>query len=238
MAPAIEAVKVPSPSGRGGETHRVSPARARRCPVDQSVREQQRPAPDPAGEKRPPMAGRALAGGFGPPAGQGSGWHFGRGDGPCHCSDEGAFVSVAGIRKRDTRFPHPRATVPCSPVGPGRAEASARRGGAGTGRGLWPPGWTRISAALWQGRWPLPERPAIPKCAGTPLRAGKRDPRFPARAARCQPDRQVREERRPAPDPAGEKRPPGAGRALAGGFGPPAGQGPAWRCGRGDGPCH
>jgi len=33
-------------------------------------------------------------------------------------------------------------------------------------------------------------------------------------------DRQVREDRRPAPDLAGAKRPPGAGRALAGGFGP------------------
>ena len=32
------------------------------------------------------------------------------------------------------------------------------------------------------------------------------------------------------------QRPPGAGRALAGGFGPPAGVGSAWRCGRGDGP--
>ena len=31
--------------------------------------------------------------------------------------------------------------------------------------------------------------------------------------------------------------PPGAGRALAGGFRPPAGPGSAWRCGRGDGPC-
>ena len=33
------------------------------------------------------------------------------------------------------------------------------------------------------------------------------------------------------------QRPPGAGRALAGGFGPPAGQGSAQRCGRGDSPC-
>ncbi len=32
-------------------------------------------------------------------------------------------------------------------------------------------------------------------------------------------------------------RPPGAGRALAGGFWPPAGQGSARHCGRGDGPC-
>jgi len=38
---------------------------------------------------------------------------------------------------------------------PGGREAPAR-GGAGAGRGLWAPGWTRGSAALWQGRWPLP----------------------------------------------------------------------------------
>jgi len=35
----------------------------------------------------------------------------------------------------------------------------------------------------------------------------------------------------------GGQRPPGAGGALAGSFAPPAGQGSAWRCGKGDGPC-
>jgi len=49
-----------------GNATRVSPARAGRRPVDRQVREERRPAPDPAGEKRPPGAGRALAGGFGP----------------------------------------------------------------------------------------------------------------------------------------------------------------------------
>jgi hypothetical protein len=74
------------PFGREQETHCVSPAGAGRFPVDRQVQAQQRPAPDPAGEKRPPGAGRALAGGFGPPAGLGSAWRCGRGDGPCHCS--------------------------------------------------------------------------------------------------------------------------------------------------------
>ena len=64
--------------------------------------------------------------------------------------------------KRDPRFPRPRGTVPCRPAGPGPTEASARPGGrqapagggAGAGRGLWAPGWARISAALGQGRCP------------------------------------------------------------------------------------
>jgi hypothetical protein len=112
------------PSGREKETHCVSPARAERCPQDPCHPNRQRPAPDPAGEKRPPGAGRALAGGFGPPAGQGSAWRCGRGDGPCHCSGEGAFVGAGGTRKR-TAFPRPRATLPPRPVHPAPTEASA-----------------------------------------------------------------------------------------------------------------
>jgi hypothetical protein len=60
------------PFGRDKETHCVSPASARRCHEDRLHPHQQRPAPDPAGGKRPPGAGRALAGGFGAPAGLGS----------------------------------------------------------------------------------------------------------------------------------------------------------------------
>jgi len=83
------------------------------------------------------------------------------------------------------------------------------------------------------GRWAAGKLFVI-RGQGLPLWAGSGNAaRFPTRAARCQPDRQVREERRPAPDPAGAKRPPvagrrwlGAGRALAGGFGPPAGPDP------------
>jgi len=67
MAFASQAVMVLSPLqlGRGNAT-RVSPACVGRCPLDRQVRERRRPAPDPAGAKRPPVAGRALAGGFGP----------------------------------------------------------------------------------------------------------------------------------------------------------------------------
>ncbi|MFN7595363.1 MAG: hypothetical protein ACK5PT_01115, partial [Cereibacter sp.] len=37
---------------------------------------------------------------------------------------------------------------------PGGGEAPAV-GGAGAGRGLWPPAGPDASVALWQGRWPL-----------------------------------------------------------------------------------
>jgi hypothetical protein len=100
---------------------------------------------------------------------------------------------------------------------PSGGEAPAG-GGSGAGRGALAPGWSccqrgDVAAAM---------APAI--AAGAVLssvRAGTGNaPRFPARAERCPTDRQVGEQRRPAPDPAGAKRPPGAGRALAGGCGP------------------
>jgi hypothetical protein len=155
-------------SGQERETHCVSPARARRCPQDPCHPQQERPAPDPAGKKRPPGAGRALAGGFWPPAGLGSAGRCGRGDGPCHGNGAGGSDS---------------------------------------------------------------DRPR-------PLRAGKGNACVspPARNAATR-TRATRTDRGQRPPPAGEKRPPGAGRALAGGFWPPAGQGSAGRCGRGDGPC-
>ena len=67
MAPAMGAVRVLSSTRAGtGNATRVSPARAQRRPVDRQVLEERRAAPGPAGAKRPPGAGRALAGGFGP----------------------------------------------------------------------------------------------------------------------------------------------------------------------------
>jgi len=136
---------LPLCAGSGNAT-RVSPARAARCRCDRQVRETQRPAPDPAGGKRPPRAGRALAGGFGPRRDK---------DRPCAVAKAMAFANQAAKVQSPVR------------AGPGNA--------------------TRVS---------------------------------PARARRCLVDRQVREGQRPAPDPAGGKRPPWAGRVLAGGFGP------------------
>jgi hypothetical protein len=63
------------------------------------------------------------------------------------------------------RFPRPRGTLPPGPVPPTPTETSARPGGreapagggAGTGRGLWAPGWRAGSVSTWQGRWPQPD---------------------------------------------------------------------------------
>ena len=54
-------------SGRDQARHGLAPARARRQhPETLAMLNPERPAPDPAGEKRPPRAGRALAGPLGP----------------------------------------------------------------------------------------------------------------------------------------------------------------------------
>jgi len=152
-------------------------------------------------------------------------WRCGRGDGPCQRSDEGAVVSAGGNRKRDPRFPRPCGTVPRRPVGPGttKGRRPTRRGrSARHGRGgRWPgalgprPGKDQPGAVA-GAMAPAIEAVTLP----SPLRAGSGNATrvSPARAGRCPVDRQVREHRRPAPDPAGEKRPPGAGRALAGGL--------------------
>jgi hypothetical protein len=235
MASAIEAVKGLS-SIRAEPGNALSfPARARRFPVDRQVQAHRRSAPDPAGEKRPPGAGRALAGGFGPPAGQGSAWRCGRGDGPCHGSGERAFVGAGGMRKR-TAFPPPvRDGAPQI----GRSGHNGRPAPAGSG---WALAGGFGPRRAWDQRAAVAGAmaPAIEAVKGlSSVRAGTGNAlRFPARARRFPVDRQVQAHRRPAPDPEGEKRPPGAGRALAGGFGPPAGLGSAWRRGRGDGPCH
>ena len=55
------------------ETHRVSPPATARPPPNRLPQARQRPVPGPADAERPPMAGRALAGGFGPPAWSGAG---------------------------------------------------------------------------------------------------------------------------------------------------------------------
>jgi hypothetical protein len=97
---------------------------------------------------------------------------------------------------------------------PGGREAPAG-GGAGAGRGLWAPGWPRVSGALWQGRWPLPKGPGIPAWSGTPpLRAGPRNaPRFP-RPRGTLPPRSVP----PAPTEASARR--GRGGRWPGALGP------------------
>ena len=144
MAPARETgLPGEHPSGREQETHCVSPARAGQCSVDRQVREQQRPAPDPAGEKRPPGAGRALAGGFGPPAGVRSAWHCGRGDGPCQscrASRHAQGHRLSGRDEETLRLSQParNGSPSIGRSGHNRRPAPAG-GGSGAGRGLWPP---------------------------------------------------------------------------------------------------
>jgi hypothetical protein len=166
------------PFGREQETHCVSPAGAGRFPVDRQVQAQQRPAPDPAGEKRPPGAGRALAGGFGPPAGLGSAWRCGRGDGPCHCSGERAFIGAGGTRKC-TAFPPPvRDSSP--QIGRSRHTAgqrpTRRAGSARRGRGgRWPGALGPRRAKGQRGTVAGAMAPAIEAVKGlSSLRAGKR----------------------------------------------------------------
>jgi hypothetical protein len=173
MAPAIEAglaVRIQivrALFGRNQETHCVSPPVQDAATKTVSTRTNR--------GQRPPGAGRALAGGFGPPAGLGSACRCGRGDGPCHGNGAGGSESVdppRSGRDPETHCVSPaRATLPPRPVPPAPTEASARPGGreapagpgralagggAGAGRGLWAPGGREVSGARWQGRWPLP----------------------------------------------------------------------------------
>ena len=190
------------------------------------------PAPTPA-SARPggceAPAGSGAGRGLWPPAGQGPAWRWGRGDGPCQRdrASRSAQERHSG-RDQETRpaFPRPRATLPCRPAGPGttkgqrpiRRARSARRGRVGRWPGALAPGWSGISVALWQGRWPLPLQRCSP--ASTPGGSGNATRVSPpARDGALQTGRS-RHPDRPAPDPAGAKRPPWAGRALAGGFGP------------------
>jgi hypothetical protein len=136
--------------------------------------------------------------------------------------------SRSGTAASVTRGPPPQVHQKPAPAG----------GGAGAGRGLWPPAGQGSAGRCGRGDGPCQSDWASPMVRNTAPRGGGKAPRFPARAVRCHQDPCHPHQQRPAPDRAGEKRPSGAGRALAGGFGPPADQGSAGHCGRGDGPCH
>jgi hypothetical protein len=144
--------------GRIRETHRVSPARARRCPVHRCVLSHQRPAPDPAGEKRPPWAGRAFAVALGATAvsgPSGGGWQRRQplpwGEVAGHCCTAGPGSGGSG----NTRVPPPRrrpgprsAVRSCnSATGARPCGREASGPGAGAGRGLWGHGRSRTQPA-------------------------------------------------------------------------------------------
>ncbi len=151
-------------------------------------------------------------------------WRNGRGDGPCIEAVEVPSPLRAGTGNA-ARFPRPRGTLPHRPAGPGTPQASARpggreapaEGGAGAGRGLWPPAGQGSAWCCAGAMAPAREAGAVL----SPLRAGETRPAFPlpARNGALQTGRSGTNER-PAPGPAGAKRPPGAARTLAGGFGP------------------
>jgi len=188
--------------------------------------------PHPRQQSPTPAGGRAGAGrGLWPQAGQGSAWRCGRGDGPCHGSGESAFVSPGGNRKRDPRFPRPRATAPCGPAGPGTPEASARPGGgeapagggAGAGRGLWPP--ARLGSAWRCGRGDGPchcsgDSPFVSASGGNATRVS------PARARRFHKNRCRPHQRQANTRPGGREAPVGDGAGDGRGLRPPAGPDP------------
>ncbi len=64
MAPAMATMQFRRRFGRDQETHCVSPARAELCHQDPCHPHQQRPAPGPAGEKRPPWGGAGAGRGL------------------------------------------------------------------------------------------------------------------------------------------------------------------------------
>jgi len=93
-------------------------------------------------------------------------WGYTTGEGPCQRSGEedvappGGKVKVPSPVRRDQETHHvsPARAGRC-PVDPqvwATQRPAPAGGGAGAGRGLWPPAGPHASAALWQGRWPLP----------------------------------------------------------------------------------
>ncbi len=158
-------------------------------------------------------------------------------------SGEGGCCSRR-IRKRDPRFPRPRGTVLRRPAGTGTTagQCPARRGRSARRLG-------RVLAGGFGPRLVKGQRGAVTGAMAPAIEAGipeiappggirKRDPRFPRPCGTLP--------RRPsAPGPTEASARPGGGEAPAGGgagagrgLWPPAGQGSARRCGRGDGPCH
>jgi hypothetical protein len=239
------------PASGAGMTAWADPETQRLSPPGERPQRRGAVSPSTTAGQRPPGAGRALAGGFGPPAGLGSAWRCGRGDGPCQryrASRHSREHRPSG-REKETHCVSPPARYAATKTvstrtdrgqRPTRRARSARRWRGGRWPGALGP--RRAWGATWRcGRGDGPCQRYRASRHSQEHRPSGRDPEThcvspPARDAATKTGAS-RTNGRPAPDPAGEKRPPGAGRALAGGFGPPAGLGSAWRCGRGDGPC-
>jgi hypothetical protein len=125
--------------------------------------------------------------GLWPPAGQGSAWHHGRGDGPCQCSGDPHYRLGVGTGNAP-RFPRTRRTFPPRPVPPAIRKASARpggceapaMGGTGAGRGLWPPAGQGSAWRCGRGDGPCQcsgESAFAPPAAGTRCNQDRSNPR-------------------------------------------------------------
>jgi len=238
MAFAIAAGADLSPRLRAGPGNatRVSPPAWHGAPQTGRSGNSRRPAPDPAGAKRPPWAGRALAGGIGPRLVLMPAQRCGRGDGPCQRDRASRRTSLRAGTGNATRVSPARAgRCPVDRSAQAPRKASARpgggeapaRGGSGAGRGLWPPAGAGHSGSLWQRRWPLPWQRGLADCGKTFWPIHGRDQEThgvsPARAGRCPVDRQVQAPRKASARPGGREAPDGGGSGAGRGLWPPAG---------------
>ena len=152
------------------------PARARRCPVDLRVREHQRPAPGPAGAKRPPRGGTGAGRRLWPPAGLGATFRVAGAMAPANktalevprCDLLPPLRAGSG---NALRFPaRSETTDPPGPLPPSATKASARPGGGkapAKGRdGRWPgalaPGWPGGNVPLGRGDGPCHGCDSVP----------------------------------------------------------------------------
>jgi hypothetical protein len=207
-------------SGRDQETHAFPRPGAGRGPGQQSVHPSQRPAPDPAGAKRPPGAGWALAVALEATAGAG----------PIRreVAEASASAMREGVGMRH-RLRHVRAGGNASRFPPPVRAGAPHIGASMQTRGRRPTRRVRSARHGWGGRWPWPlgPRPVLDDLAGTGrgvslchgegvgmkhCRAGfgrdQETQAFPRPGAGRGPDQQsVPATQRPAPAPAGAERP-------------------------------
>jgi hypothetical protein len=195
----------------------------------------------PGGREAPAGGGADAGRGLWPPSGEGQRGAVAGAMAPAIEAVKVPAPSPGGNRKRTACPPPARDGVlqtgrsrNSAGQRPTRRPRSARpKGGAGAGRGLWPPAGHGTAQHCGRGDGPCHGGDAVPP----PLRAGSGNvPRFLARARRCPVNRQVQAPRKASARPGGGEAPgPRAGRALAGGCGPRLAKGQ--RRAVGDGPC-
>ncbi len=217
---------------RAGKTHCVSPPvfsqAAMRPLVPQNC---QRPAPGMGGGEAPALGGTGAGRGLWPPSGLGKVW--------CVTPAMAGVRVVVGSVLVPLWFERGLGRVQSGgignalrfPAGGGEEGPSRQWRGVsptnGAGRGLWAPVRLRAGVVCGPRRWPGAKGTAQGAVEQTQRRERPHSGgagnalRFLARGdqGRAGPFHQAQQ--RPAPGPAGAKRPPWAGRALAGGFGPP-----------------